>query len=457
MTKSAAVFLIAMGIAQVEARAGSASETGAAKPSENAAAATPAASGPREPGNIALLKALREKGVLTAAEYEAIAASMMAGAQEPVEKAPVEKAEKPVEAPPTFRYKPGGGFTFETGDKRFATTLSGYLQIRSQYTDFDSDAGKDDEWRFQVRRARINVDGYIFENWVKYRLMIDAVGEDAVTSVTTTTDTDGNVTSVKTSKSRVTELKDGYLDIVPYEEFGVRTGQFKIPLSRQQIISASRLEIPDRSIADDAFAYGRDLGADLHGALSGRFFYDLGVYNGNGENHPSNPDGTDMAYSARAGVMVAGKDAKYLLEQEGDTRRSDDFALAFEVGDVYDTGDTEINTLELGGIMKTSGFAAEAAYFLRNVDPDGGASRDDDGYYAQVGYMFTDHIEAALRRSEVDLEDVTENTEHTVGLSYYFYEHNLKLQLAYSRLDTDPDAASKLTDHRVVLELSARF
>lgn len=65
--------------------------------------------------------------MLTAAEYEAIAASMMAGAQEPVEKAPVEKAEKPVEAPPTFRYKPGGGFTFETGDKRFATTLSGYF------------------------------------------------------------------------------------------------------------------------------------------------------------------------------------------------------------------------------------------------------------------------------------------------------------------------------------------
>lgn len=61
MTKSAAVFLIAMGIAQVEARAGSASETGAAKPSENAAAATPAASGPREPGNIALLKALRKR------------------------------------------------------------------------------------------------------------------------------------------------------------------------------------------------------------------------------------------------------------------------------------------------------------------------------------------------------------------------------------------------------------
>lgn len=422
----------------------------------------------QDSGDTALLKLLRDKGLLTPEEYDSLLqrAHQAQNAREASEKKlddALGRIEQTKAAPAkeepkiNISHKDGGGFTFETDDKRFATTLSGYAQIRSQYTAFD-DTGKHDEWRFEVKRIRIKLDGYVFEDWFKYRVMIDPVGRSVVDTVTTTKDNAGNVTEVKTTTAKVTALKDGYFDIVPYSELGAKVGQFKVPLSRQELIGDESQELPERSIASDEFSYKRDIGLNVHGGFSQRLYYDLGVYNGNGENRPANPDGTDMAYNGRLGLVLAGNDPRYLLETSGDLKRSGDFQAAVETAYLMDLGITsDIGTYELSGLMKYMGFAAEAAYFGRKRDLKNGPDLDDSGYYVQASYMLTDHLEGVGRRSGFNREAGEEDAENTLGLGYYFYGHNLKLQLAYSQLDKKPDGGSHSADDRTILELTARF
>jgi hypothetical protein len=51
-------------------------------------------------------------------------------------------------------------------------------------------------------------------------------------------------------------------------------------------------------------------------------------------------------------------------------------------------------------------------------------------------------------------------TENTVGANYYFYDHNLKLQASYSRINSQPDVTGPINaaDQDLwILQLQARY
>jgi phosphate-selective porin OprO/OprP len=123
--------------------------------------------------------------------------------------------------------------------------------------------------RFLVRRARLETSGTLFR-WIDFRV-------------------EGEFTEATVS------LKNGFLDLRFSPEVQVRAGQYKVPFSLDQLTTANFLDFVERSVVDE-LAPGYDAGASVHGAaLGGVVGYDLGVFNGAGEDAADTSDGKDLA------------------------------------------------------------------------------------------------------------------------------------------------------------------
>ena len=99
-----------------------------------------------------LEEVLKEKGVITEADY-----------QEIVKSAP---KTKPVD------YKLGKGFTFTSPDEKFQLSVGGNLQLLYQYNQNDGPGvGNSSEWR--IRRAKTGFSGYAFSKDLTYKVLLN--------------------------------------------------------------------------------------------------------------------------------------------------------------------------------------------------------------------------------------------------------------------------------------------
>lgn len=88
---------------------------------------------------------------------------------------------------PYIVYKEGKGFTFTTADERFSLSIGGRVQARYTLTDIDSafvnpNKGTEDSQSFDIPRARVWWEGWAFTPRLKYKLQIDvaASGGDLI-------------------------------------------------------------------------------------------------------------------------------------------------------------------------------------------------------------------------------------------------------------------------------------
>lgn len=369
-------------------------------------------------GAVTLEEVLKEKGVISEADYKEVVKS------------------KPID------YKVGKGFTLTSADEKFQLTLGGRLQTRFSLTDSDNTAKTTPASKWEVRRMKFWMNGYAYTKDLTYLLQVDFVN--------------GGSTKL---------LEHAYLNYRLLDEAQVLVGQTKVPFGRQWLNSSGSQQFVDRSAASDAFRPGYDVGAKLHGDLAkGLATYEFGLYGGAGQSvtRAANGDNTASAIAARVTFNPFGK----MGTTEGDLANSpkpllsiganyygnvlkkatatgletNNITLAGTSGwlgkgiSTFATGEkVDVDTWGVDAAFKWHGFSSQAEYLAGQADgKTSNKTLRAEGFYAQAGYcIIPKKLEAAIRYSYVDANRDAANdlrTDIQGAVSYYFDMHNLKLQ-----------------------------
>lgn len=349
------------------------------------------------------------------------------------------------------------GFYLESLDGKFSLAMSGRVQVLYTFNDREEDInvfssptspGDRDTSSFRLRRGRLVWEGHAFTKDLKYLMQLETPGT-----------------------SQGTHLFDYYVDYSGLPEIGkylaIKGGQFKVPFSRQRLVSSSSLQLVDRSIVNDEFNLDRDVGVDFHRNLFGdKLEYHLGIFTGHGINRRNENSDNKMLYVGR----IAWHPFGFLGYEETDYDYSETvkatlgFAAAHNAGGEIRTGSTRtavsddiyMNIFTADGGLKYKGFSLIGEAFLRQLREPGIRSRSNAiGYMVQGGYfIIPKHLEVAARYAWLDREfnkdkddiailvgeGANERTlgsdeEITFGLNYYFNGHKNKIQADVSRLD----------------------
>ncbi|HEY6838397.1 MAG TPA: porin [Geobacteraceae bacterium] len=367
---------------------------------------------------------LKEKGVITEADYKEITKS------------------KPVS------YKLGKGFTFTSDDEKFQLSLGGRLQARYTLTDLDvNSATSPDSSKWEVRRMKVWMNGYAYTKDLTYLLQVDF--------------TQGGSSKL---------LDHAYLNYRLMDEVQFLAGQTKVPFGRQWLNSSGSLQFVDRSNASDAFRPGYDAGVKLNGdILGGLTTYEFGVYGGAGQSTVRTSN--DNAIAARVTVNPFGKmpyaeadlegSAKPLLSVGanyfGDTLKANRSAATgttpatttLETNNLNFAGTSgwlgkglstftaseklDVNTWGVDAAFKWLGISAQGEYLVGQAEgATSGKLLRAQGFYGQAGYcLIPKTLEVAMRYSYVDPNrdkagDIISDV--TGAVSWYINKHNLKLQ-----------------------------
>jgi phosphate-selective porin len=167
----------------------------------------------------------------------------------------------------------------KSADDNFRIEFGGHLQV-----DFDAAengartlTGQLLGSQFLIRRARIDVDA-IFYKWIRTKIQAEL--------------TEGNNSSTQVS------LKDAYIDLTFMPELRFRAGQFHVPFSLEELTSDNFIDFIERSIVNTLTPM-RDRGVKIYGDLDlwdGLITYNLGGFNGTGEDTSDNNGDKDLAF-----------------------------------------------------------------------------------------------------------------------------------------------------------------
>ncbi len=151
-------------------------------------------------------------------------------------------------------------FTIESPNGNNSIGLTG--RIHFDYRNYDysqsnhvngtaSSTGAD---TFDIRRARLGVK-YKFAKYYSGEIVFNTVGAVDVLDV-------------------------GFMDIAWFEKAKIRVGQFKMPMSLEQLTSSNNIDFIERSIVD-SYISAKERGAQVYGEPTPGFTYALALSNGN--------------------------------------------------------------------------------------------------------------------------------------------------------------------------------
>jgi phosphate-selective porin OprO/OprP len=203
-----------------------------------------------------ILDLLLQRGQITQEEYRTLQ-----------EKARKEQAAMPAILAGIEKGKP----FLKSADDNFRLELGGRLQADYAAAEDDTRTltGSKLGSQFLIRRARVEVD-LTFYKWIFARIQSDL--------------TEG------------VSLKDAYLDLAFMPELRFRAGQFHVPFSLEELTSSRFIDFIERSLVNE-LAPARDRGVMIHGGLlGGAISYNLGGFNGTGEDTSDNNGDKDLAF-----------------------------------------------------------------------------------------------------------------------------------------------------------------
>lgn len=377
------------------------------------------------------------------------------------------------------KFAPGDGLSIKSEDGDFALGFAFRFQLLYTLLDHEPVTGKTEQ-STQVRRARVQLGGYAFGKHNKFKLELAVSPSDV---------------DLKNQTVRTSPLLEAYTEFDQLRDLTVRAGQYKVPFDRMRVASDMVRQLVDYSAVTGEFSLDRDIGVELKsndlfglGALR----YHAGVFSGEGRNS-SDPTDFGMLYVGRVEVLPLGLYDDYT---EGDFQRT---GPRVSIGGAYahlengkkdrgttgnvpaDAGTTDFDMMVADASFKLRGFSALGGFYWREghrtsgslVDAKGApilddkgkaittsASRDGTGIVAQAGFLFPrTSFEVAGRYASqsgrtVALHDGLKDTsELGGGVSYYFAQHQLKLQSDYFRIYTKGGFSDGENQVRVQLQL----
>lgn len=369
-------------------------------------------------------------------------------------------------------YKPGKGLSIVSKNGRFALVTR--LRAQFRYT-FEHDGETDDaSHSMQIRRARLQFVGHYFNEHNRYKVELAFSPRDLGFS-------DG--------VPHNTPLLTWYLEFDYLRDLTIRLGQYKIPYSRQRVISSGDLQLVDRALANGEFNLDRDIGIDVRSKDLfglGRLRYYAGVYLGEGRDQYQ-ASSFDLMYLGRVEVLPFGLFDDYSeadFERTAKPRLSIGAAYAF-IDDAQgnrgvlgstptDGGTTDYHNVTGDFMFKILGLSLSGEVFYRAgernfgdavVVDDAGvempapreAARNGLGWFGQGGFLIPRvPVEIAGRYSQIhpigDGSALVSRDEAGGGLSWYIAQHPLKLQMDYFH-QWDEGAISRGSDQlRVQLQ-----
>ncbi|MFL5355762.1 porin [Archangium sp.] len=152
---------------------------------------------------------------------------------------------------------------------RATMDVGGRLQVLGFGQSLEDGSQSNQRFYLFLKQGRLSVSGNV-DDW-RYKVQLAFGGED----------------EVKATSGISLGLLDMYVD-VPIPVLGksyVRVGQFKVPYSRERLMDSGSLLFADRSVQNQAFRMGRDVGATFF-TQAGPVVGGLGIFTGGGRDIP---------------------------------------------------------------------------------------------------------------------------------------------------------------------------
>jgi hypothetical protein len=303
------------------------------------------------------------------------------------------------------------GFFLGSADGNFLLKIGGQIQVRyaASFQDRAPD-GEDDRYGFEVRRAKLKLNGHVIDPTWKYVLNMAADHDDAGFAG------DFNLE-----------------DAIIMKDFGggweLWAGQFKLNFLREELVSSTRQLAVDRSYVNEQFNQDRHQGVQLF--YTGDQFRITGAYgDGFGSKNTRAYDPTTAnALTARVEWLAKGTWSQF---KDFTSPRGSETGLMFGGAvhwqdDKYDPS-TDFFTWTVDGSLEGDGWNLFAYVVGNHLDEPAVSSTDQIGVVVQGGYYFTDDWEGYARYewSDLDTPGLDDISIVTIGVNRYFAKHTLK-------------------------------
>lgn len=339
----------------------------------------------------------------------------------------------------------GKNFFLKSNDGAFVLKVAGQIQLRaiwdfqsdredevSQDDDFDDTAADvtvedEDDFGFQVRRAKIKFFGNVPGSQIDYLLTL---ATDRGTS--DGTPEDGNV-----------YMEDIVIGRAINDNWYISGGKQKLPFLREELTSSSRLLAVERGLVTEFFTLDRAEGVQFDYDNNDNFRASLAFSDGaDSETSDFGMDEVEIAITARGDLRLMG-DWDAIKDQTAWQGQDDALfvggAIHWQLGDGnnadYSTSavaDYFAWTID-GSYENGGGLSASAAVVGGHMDPDTAGVTDRDMYGLQLSgaYNIDDQWQPFLRWEWID-QDLAAGLDDelqalTFGVNRYVRGHNVKI------------------------------